>query len=90
MKLKYRIWDSENSSFSLQEIEDADVFTGIVDKNGKDIFENDYLADQDDQEENEWTVVWSERNNGFMKENQFGELLLLADDEEVIGNVYED
>jgi len=70
-------WFSENSYFILQQ------FTGLKDKNGKEIYEGDILElKHNDRVVLKHIVVWNEKRCGwsdYEPKNEF----------EVIGNIYE-
>ena len=111
-KIKFRAWNSSHilewdwicaMGMVSEIILDTHVnyqimqFTGLLDKNGKEIYEGDIAKDTQDSFGRNSLISWSNNLCGFWKEpivarvHQFGQHLekRIADRIEVIGNIYE-
>lgn len=66
---------------------DIEQFTGLLDKNGREIYESDLLRRPGF--ESIWTVVWDVSNARFMKSSENAGLACIDCGEEIIGNIHE-
>ena len=95
--LKFRIWDGNNKHYVYPDVLELNAgleyqqFTGLLDKQGKEIYEGDILKYK---RENEWDMkperaVCYFDNGGFWARAKPHSLLYHLTDFEVIGNVWE-
>jgi len=90
----FKLRDYFVSAFSSDRIEDLEImqYTGLRDKNGREVYEGDIVRFKDWwDEEMVGEVRYSEKDMAFTIVNDFwdGFPMMYADDLEVIGNIYE-
>jgi len=102
-EIKFKIWDKGNDEwkiFNLKGLHESGVtyhldyskvcqFTGLKDKNGKEIYEGDIF--QDDEDGSCESVEWDNEFGGWSTQAWYsvGEFAQCASELEVIGNIYE-
>lgn len=113
VNLKFRAWDKEKHSFSFSkdwntyvfgDIFECDErlpvgqFTGLVDKNGVDIYSGDIVLGKynDENDDSEWVVEWNDSKAGWSPFCEYQEGVCSADDVRfdtknclVVGNVHQ-
>ena len=100
-EIKVRIWNKLDKVFSYATIGrdtinsfsnayEANEFTGLHDKNGKDVYEGDVLGIANEQiiaEPRRWTVRWN--TTDYSAYFDFGTMSRIDMFCEIIGNIYE-
>lgn len=106
-ELKFRKWDETTPCYfnlflplNVQEGETVEQYTGLKDKNGKEIYEGDIASEEFEyagkKTKTIWQVRWCDDDCGFnlhyMSGFDLDDCSLVADDEEnieVVGNIHE-
>lgn len=84
----YRISAEGLSGVDRHVVIGIDQYTGLKDKNGKEIYENDIVITEYGEDKHTDTVIWENSSAIFTLEKD-GDLLNEYLDLEVIGNIYE-
>jgi hypothetical protein len=102
-EIKFRAWKKkekrmftwmELQRLPLSDLERTDLewlqFTGLIDKNGKEIYEGDLVADTSPMGEENEIIEWNDGYAGFQAHGlKTGRLKGFAEKIEIIGNIHE-
>lgn len=96
---KFRVWQTEYKDMVYFDLTNAECyaldgeimqFTGLKDRKGKEIFENDILSMNKGQYYS--IVVWDENMTGWKAEHKssgYESITAFLEEHEVVGNIYE-
>lgn len=94
-RFKFRAYDETYKRFIYRTLIDSkeatliwEQCTGLKDKNGKLIFENDYI-ENDNTKDDVYLVVFDEKTARFMAKEMNGNLRLINKNVRVVGNIHE-